>query len=74
MGYCDKEFDKMVDQQSMEADPGKRKKLAWDADYELQQGDDSEPGRIRLQGPGRDPNPDFSYRVRLSGGDDVRDG
>jgi peptide/nickel transport system substrate-binding protein len=37
MGYCDKEFDKMVEQQSMEADPGKRKKLAWDADYKLQQ-------------------------------------
>jgi peptide/nickel transport system substrate-binding protein len=37
MGYCDKEFDKMVDPQSMEADPGKRKKLAWDADYELEQ-------------------------------------
>jgi peptide/nickel transport system substrate-binding protein len=36
-GYCDKEFDKIVDQQSMEADPGKRKKLTWDADYELQQ-------------------------------------
>ena len=27
MGYCDQNFDKMVDQQSMEADPGKRKKL-----------------------------------------------
>src|SRR5207248_492748 len=37
MGYCDREFDKMVEQQSMEADPGKRKKLAWDADYKLQQ-------------------------------------
>jgi peptide/nickel transport system substrate-binding protein len=37
MGYCDKEFDKMVEQQSIEADPGKRKKLAWDADYKLQQ-------------------------------------
>jgi peptide/nickel transport system substrate-binding protein len=37
MGYCDKEFDKMVEQQSMEADPGKRKKLVWDADYKLQQ-------------------------------------
>ena len=36
MGYCDKEFDKLVEQQSMEADPGKRKKLAWDADYKLQ--------------------------------------
>src|SRR5260370_75256 len=37
MGYCDKEFDKMVEQQSMEAHPGKRKKLACDADYALQQ-------------------------------------
>ena len=31
-GYCDEEFDKMVDQQSMEADPEKRKKLVWDID------------------------------------------
>ena len=37
MGYCDKEFDKMVDQQSMEADPEKRRKLVWDIDYKLQQ-------------------------------------
>src|SRR5947209_13278720 len=36
-GYCDKEFDNMVDQQSTEADPEKRKKLAWDIDYKLQQ-------------------------------------
>jgi peptide/nickel transport system substrate-binding protein len=36
-GYCDKEFDQMVDQQSMEADPAKRKKLVWDIDYKLQQ-------------------------------------
>jgi peptide/nickel transport system substrate-binding protein len=36
-GYCDKEFDKLVDQQSMEADPEKRKKIAQDADYKLQQ-------------------------------------
>jgi len=36
-GYCDKEFDKLVDQQSVEADPEKRKKLAWDADFKLQQ-------------------------------------
>ena len=36
-GYCDKEFDKMVDQQSMEADPAKRKKIVQDADYKLQQ-------------------------------------
>ena len=37
MGYCDKEFDKMVDQQSMEADPAKRKKLVWDIDHKLQE-------------------------------------
>jgi len=27
-GYCDKEFDRMVDLESMEADPAKRKKIA----------------------------------------------
>src|ERR1700719_2309216 len=37
MGYCDKEFDRMVDQQSMEADPAKRKKLVWDIDHKLQE-------------------------------------
>ena len=37
MGYCDKEFDKMVDQQSMDADPAKRKKLVWDIDHRLQE-------------------------------------
>jgi peptide/nickel transport system substrate-binding protein len=37
MGYCDKDFDKMVDQQSMEADPAKRKKLVWDIDRKLQE-------------------------------------
>jgi len=37
MGYCDKEFDKMVDQQSMEADPARRKKLVWDIDHKLQE-------------------------------------
>jgi peptide/nickel transport system substrate-binding protein len=36
-GYCDKEFDKMVDQQSMEADPAKRKKLVWEIDHKLQE-------------------------------------
>jgi peptide/nickel transport system substrate-binding protein len=35
--YCDKEFDNMVAQQSMEADPEKRKKQVWDIDYKLQQ-------------------------------------
>jgi peptide/nickel transport system substrate-binding protein len=37
MGYCDKEFDRMVDRQSMEPDPAKRKKLAWEVDYKMQQ-------------------------------------
>jgi len=37
MGYCDANFDKMVDQQSVEADPAKRKKLAWDIDHKLQE-------------------------------------
>jgi peptide/nickel transport system substrate-binding protein len=37
MGYCDKDFDKMVDQQSMDADPAKRKKLVWDIDRKLQE-------------------------------------
>jgi peptide/nickel transport system substrate-binding protein len=36
MGYCDKDFDRMVDQQSMEPDPAKRRKLAWEIDYKLQ--------------------------------------
>jgi peptide/nickel transport system substrate-binding protein len=37
-GYNDPEFDKLVDQQSREVAPEKRKQLAWDADYRLQQG------------------------------------
>jgi peptide/nickel transport system substrate-binding protein len=37
-GYNDPEFDKLVDQQSREADPEKRRKLVQDADYKLQQG------------------------------------
>jgi peptide/nickel transport system substrate-binding protein len=37
-GYCDKEFDRLVDQQSQETDLAKRKQLAQDADYRLQQG------------------------------------
>jgi peptide/nickel transport system substrate-binding protein len=37
-GYNDPEFDKLVDQESREADPAKRKKLVQDADYRLQQG------------------------------------
>jgi len=34
-GYSDPEFDKMVDQQSMEADPEKRKKMVWDIERKL---------------------------------------
>jgi peptide/nickel transport system substrate-binding protein len=37
-GYNDPEFDKLVDQQSQELDPVKRKKLVQDADYLLQKG------------------------------------
>ena len=35
-GYNDPEFDKLVDQQSQELDPAKRKQLVQDADYLLQ--------------------------------------
>jgi peptide/nickel transport system substrate-binding protein len=35
-GYNDPEFDQLVDQQSIESDPEKRKKLVWEADYRLQ--------------------------------------
>jgi peptide/nickel transport system substrate-binding protein len=37
-GYNDPEFDKLVDQQSQELDPVKRKKLVQDADFLLQKG------------------------------------
>jgi peptide/nickel transport system substrate-binding protein len=36
-GYCNPEVDKLVDQQSMEADPGKRKKLVWEIERRLAQ-------------------------------------
>ncbi len=36
-GYCNPELDKKVDRQSMESDPAKRKKLAQEIDYQLQQ-------------------------------------
>ena len=36
-GYCNPELDKLVDQQSMEADPGKRKKLVWEIERRLAQ-------------------------------------
>ena len=34
-GYSDPEFDKLVDQQSMEADPAKRRELVWQAERKL---------------------------------------
>ena len=37
-GYCNPEVDKLVDQQSMEADPGKRKKLVWEIERRLARG------------------------------------
>jgi peptide/nickel transport system substrate-binding protein len=36
-GYCNKELESLFDQQSMEADQGKRKKLVWDIDRRLQE-------------------------------------
>src|SRR5215470_9353800 len=36
-GYCNPELDKKVDEQSMQADPDKRKKMAQDIDYQMQQ-------------------------------------
>jgi peptide/nickel transport system substrate-binding protein len=36
-GYCNPEVDKLVDQQSTEADPGKRKKLVWEIERRLAQ-------------------------------------
>ncbi|HEX3952622.1 MAG TPA: ABC transporter substrate-binding protein, partial [Stellaceae bacterium] len=35
-GYCNKEIDQMVDQQSIETDQDKRKKLVWEIDKKLQ--------------------------------------
>ncbi|HWB51544.1 MAG TPA: ABC transporter substrate-binding protein [Stellaceae bacterium] len=37
-GYCDRDVDKMIEQQSMETDPEKRKQLVWKIDYALQEG------------------------------------
>jgi peptide/nickel transport system substrate-binding protein len=34
-GYCNPEVDKLIDQQSAEADPAKRKKLVWDIERQL---------------------------------------
>ena len=36
-GYCDHEVDKLIDQQSMEADPEKRKQMVWEIDHKLQE-------------------------------------
>ena len=36
-GFCNHDWEKLVDQQSMEPDPEKRKQLVWKADYQLQQ-------------------------------------
>jgi peptide/nickel transport system substrate-binding protein len=36
-GYCNPELDKKVDQQSMESDPAKRRQLAQEIDFQLQQ-------------------------------------
>ncbi len=40
--YCNPELDKLVDQQSMEPDQGKRKKLAWEIERKLAE-DDARP-------------------------------
>jgi len=37
-GYCEREVDKMIDQQSQETDPEKRKQLVWKIDHALQEG------------------------------------
>jgi peptide/nickel transport system substrate-binding protein len=34
-GYCDSETDKLIDAQSMETDPGKRRKLVWEIEHRL---------------------------------------
>jgi peptide/nickel transport system substrate-binding protein len=34
-GYCNDETDRLIDQQSMEADPGKRRKVVWEVERRL---------------------------------------
>ena len=34
-GYCDAEVDKLIEQQSMQSDPEKRRKLVWEIDRRL---------------------------------------
>jgi peptide/nickel transport system substrate-binding protein len=34
-GYCNDETDRLIDQQSMEADPGKRRKVVWEVERKL---------------------------------------
>ena len=41
-GYCNPEVDKLVDRQSMEADPEKRKQLVWEIERKLAE-DDARP-------------------------------
>ena len=36
-GYCDRAIDELVDQQSAETDPAKRKKIVWEIDRKLQE-------------------------------------
>ena len=36
-GYCNPELEKLIDQQSMEADLDKRKKMVWEIDKKLQE-------------------------------------
>jgi peptide/nickel transport system substrate-binding protein len=37
MGYCNRELEKQFEQQSVEADPEKRKRLVWEIDRKLQE-------------------------------------
>ena len=41
-GYCNKEVDELVDRQSVEPDPEKRKKLVWEIERKLVE-DDARP-------------------------------
>ena len=41
-GYCNPEVDRLVDRQSMEADPEKRKQLVWEIERDLVE-DDARP-------------------------------
>ena len=41
-GYCNPEVDKLIEPQSIEADPGRRKQLVWEIERKLAE-DDSQP-------------------------------